>query len=71
MTESHGGSGKPTKGLELLLMLGATVGLQASLKETVPLRALVCVLELGGGNRSFKPCSSGQSWCFLCQSQGL
>ena len=65
------GLAKPIKGLELLLMLGATVGLQASLKDTVQLRALACVLELGDGNRSFKPCSSGQSWSFLCRSQGL
>lgn len=69
-SESHGGSGRP-KGLELLLMLGATEGPQASLKERVRLRAVACVPELGAGNRSFKPCSSDQSWCFLSQSQGL
>ena len=49
------GSGKPIKGLELFLMLGATVGLQASLKETVQLRALACVLELGTGPLNLVP----------------
>lgn len=71
MVRESWGSGRPKKGVQLLLTLGAAEGLQASKRsQRAQLRALACVLELGGGNRSFKPCSSDQSWCFLSESQG-